>query len=52
VQKCKTDSEAREIGIEWTANQSRELIKLGVPGIHYYTLGRSDNIARIVKTAF
>jgi methylenetetrahydrofolate reductase (NADPH) len=52
VQKCKTDTEAREVGIEWAANQSKELIKLGVPGIHYYTLGRSDNIARIVKAAF
>jgi methylenetetrahydrofolate reductase (NADPH) len=52
VQKCKTDSEAREVGIEWAANQSKELIKLGAPGIHYYTLGRSDNIARIVKAAF
>jgi methylenetetrahydrofolate reductase (NADPH) len=52
VQKCKTDSEAREVGIEWAASQSKELIKLGVPGIHYYTLGRSDNIARIVKASF
>jgi methylenetetrahydrofolate reductase (NADPH) len=52
VQKCKSDSEAREVGIEWAANQSKELITLGVPGIHYYTLGRSDNIARIVKAAF
>lgn len=52
VQKCKSDSEAREVGIEWAAVQSKELIKLGAPGIHYYTLGRSDNIARIVKAAF
>ena len=52
VRKCKSDSEAREVGIEWAAKQSRELIKLGVPGIHYYTLGRSDNIARIVKASF
>ncbi|MFN8211483.1 MAG: methylenetetrahydrofolate reductase [NAD(P)H] [Bacteroidales bacterium] len=52
VKKCKTDSEAREVGIEWATMQSKELIKLGVPGIHYYTLGRSDNIARIVKASF
>ena len=32
--------------------QSKELMKMGVPGIHYYTLGRSDNIARIVKASF
>ncbi len=52
VQKCKTDEEAREVGIEWAVMQSRELIREGVPGIHYYTLGRSDNIARIVRASF
>ncbi|MEI6049352.1 MAG: methylenetetrahydrofolate reductase [NAD(P)H] [Bacteroidota bacterium] len=52
VQKCKSNSEAREAGIEWAIMQSKGLIKLGVPGIHYYTLGRSDNIARIVKASF
>lgn len=52
VRKCTTDKEAREVGIEWATAQSKELIKEGVPGIHYYTLGRSDNIARIVKASF
>jgi len=52
IRKCKTDKEAREVGIEWTTMQSKELIKEGVPGLHYYTLGRSDNIARIVKAVF
>lgn len=52
VAACKTDSEAREVGIEWAVMQSKELLKTGVPGIHYYTLGRSDNVARIVKAAF
>jgi len=52
IRKCTTDKEAREVGIEWATMQSRELIKAGVPGIHYYTLGRSDNVARIVKAAF
>ena len=52
VQKCKTDKEAREVGIDWCIMQSKELIKEGAPGIHYYTLGRSDNIARIVKASF
>jgi methylenetetrahydrofolate reductase (NADPH) len=52
VAACKTDAEAREVGIEWATMQSKELLKIGVPGIHYYTLGRSDNIARIVKATF
>ena len=52
LRKCKTDNEAREVGIEWAVQQSKDLIAEGVPGIHYYTLGRSDNVARIVKAAF
>ncbi len=52
VSKCKTDSEAREVGIEWAVAQSKDLLKMEVPGIHFYTLGRSDNIARIVKGAY
>jgi len=52
VRKCKTDQEAREAGIEWATMQSKELIKAGAPGLHYYTLGRSDNIARIVRASF
>jgi methylenetetrahydrofolate reductase (NADPH) len=52
LQKCKNDKEAREVGIDWAVMQSKELITEGVPGIHYYTLGLSDNVARIVKAAF
>jgi methylenetetrahydrofolate reductase (NADPH) len=52
IKKCQTDKDAREVGIEWATMQSKELIKAGIPGIHYYTLGRADNIARIVKAAF
>lgn len=52
VKGCNNDNEARDAGVEWAVAQSKELIKAGVPGIHYYTLGRSDNIARIVKASF
>jgi methylenetetrahydrofolate reductase (NADPH) len=50
--KCTTDDDVREAGIEWATMQSRELLKNEVPGIHYYTLGRSDNVARIVKASY
>lgn len=52
LRRCTTDEEVRETGIEWATMQSRELLKNEVPGIHYYTLGRSDNIARIVKASY
>jgi methylenetetrahydrofolate reductase (NADPH) len=52
LRRCKTDAQVREAGIEWATAQSKELLQAGVPGIHYYTLGRSDNVARIVKAVF
>ncbi len=52
LMKCRTDEEAREAGIVWATMQSRDLLSNGVPGIHYYTLGRGDNVARIVKDSY
>ena len=52
LSKCKTNDDAWNVGVEWTTMQSKELIANNVPGIHYYTLGSSDNICRIVKEAY
>ena len=50
--KCKTNEEAWQVGVDWATMQSKELLANNVPGIHYYTLGASDNICRIVKGAY
>jgi methylenetetrahydrofolate reductase (NADPH) len=52
LKKCKTNRDACEVGVEWTTQQSLDLLANNVPGIHYYTLGASDNISRIVKNSF
>lgn len=52
VKKCKTHKEVRQLGVEWTVKQSKELVSYGVPGIHYYTLDQSDNIMKIAKAVF
>lgn len=49
IQKAKTDEAVIEVGIEWCVEQSRELKKAGVPCIHYYTMGDSDVVRRIVS---
>jgi len=49
VDKCKDNREARQVGIEWCTMQSKELMKAGVPALHYFTMGKSDNIREIVK---
>ena len=52
VQKCKNNAEAKEVGVEWTIMQSLELKKAGVPAVHYYTIGISDNIRKIAQRVF
>jgi methylenetetrahydrofolate reductase (NADPH) len=49
VAKCKTDLEVEKVGTEWLLQQSKELKKFGVPVLHYYTLGRPNIIADVVK---
>ena len=52
IKKCKNNKDVRQVGIEWTTMQSKELIENNVKGIHYYTYGSSDNIKQIVKNVF
>ena len=47
--KCKSDMEAKQLGIEWTANQCKELYEAGVKDIHFYTVSAVDSVAEIVR---
>jgi len=49
VLRCKTDLDVEKVGKEWLLMQSRELKKAGVPVLHYYTLGRPQLVADVVK---
>ncbi|HFB62188.1 MAG TPA: methylenetetrahydrofolate reductase [NAD(P)H] [Bacteroidetes bacterium] len=50
--KCKTNAEVREVGIEWAVQQAKELLDFGVPVLHFYTMGKSDNIRQIAEKVF
>jgi methylenetetrahydrofolate reductase (NADPH) len=52
LDKCKTNEQVMEVGIEWGIQQSKELLAAGVPCIHYYTMGKSEAVKRIVKETF
>lgn len=52
VEKCKDNTAARQIGVEWTVQQSRELMKAGVPTLHFYSMGKSEPIYSIAKELF
>lgn len=49
IMKCKTDAEVEIVGQEWLLAQSKELKAAKVPVLHYYTLGKPNVIASVVK---
>ncbi len=52
IEKCKDNKQVREVGIAWCIEQSKELMEAGVPVLHYYSMGKSDNIKAIAKAIF
>jgi methylenetetrahydrofolate reductase (NADPH) len=52
IEDCKGNKEVRQVGVEWCIEQSRELLAAGVPLLHYYSMGKSDNVKAIAKALF
>ena len=52
VVKAKDNDAVRQIGIEWCTAQSKELLAAGIPVLHYYSMGKSDNIKQIAQALF
>ena len=44
--------EAYRIGTEWCTMQCKDLIAHGVPAVHFYTMGKTDNIVSILRECF
>ncbi len=47
--KCKSDEDAKILGIEWTTQQCRELFEAGVKNIHFYTVSAVDSVVTITN---
>ncbi|HUH20170.1 methylenetetrahydrofolate reductase [NAD(P)H] [Albibacterium sp.] len=52
VRACKSESDVKEVGIEWLIAQSKELIEIGAPVLHYYTMGNAEPTKRIAEAVF
>lgn len=52
VYQCKNNADIRQVGIEWAIQQSLELKAAGVPVLHYYSMGKSENIRQIAGKVF
>jgi methylenetetrahydrofolate reductase (NADPH) len=52
VVKAKDNDAVKQIGIEWCTQQSKELITAGIPVLHYYSMGKAENVKAIAKDIF
>lgn len=52
VVKAKDNDAVRQIGIEWCTQQSKELVAAGIPVLHYYSMGKAENVKAIAKEIF
>jgi methylenetetrahydrofolate reductase (NADPH) len=52
VKRCGSPQDVRKVGIAWCIEQCRELKEAGAPALHFYTMGKADNVEEIVQNVF
>jgi len=52
LRACKTDADAVEVGIEWCAQQAKDLINHGVPSIHFYSMMATQSVKRVAQQVY
>lgn len=52
LEKCKTEEEQEQCGIEWCTMQSKDLIAHNVPSIHFYAINASKSVAEVARNAY
>ena len=53
VKEAGEDKEAvRRIGVDWCAAQCRDLLRHGVPAVHFYTMGKSPSVVEVLRRCF
>lgn len=52
IEHAKSADAVKQIGINWAAEQCKELIKAKVPVLHFYTMGKSEATKQICEKIF
>ena len=52
VHACKNEKDVKEVGIEWMIQQCKELIEVGAPVLHFYTMSNPEPTKRIAQAVF
>lgn len=52
VLACQGPDQVKQVGIEWSIQQGKELMQMGVPALHFYTMSKSDAVQKIAAALF
>ena len=52
VSSCKSEADVKEVGIEWMIHQGKELVKIGAPVLHFYTMSNPGPTKKIAEAIF
>ncbi|MFT3740571.1 MAG: methylenetetrahydrofolate reductase [NAD(P)H] [Breznakibacter sp.] len=52
IRQCKTDDDVRQVGVEWCTMQAKDLMKNGVPLLHFYTLMATKSVREVAQAVF
>jgi methylenetetrahydrofolate reductase (NADPH) len=45
-------AEIHEIGVHWCTLQTKDLLAHGAPSVHFYTLGKAESVASVVRSCY
>ena len=52
IDKAKSKDAVEQIGREWAITQCKELVEAGAPCLHFYTMGDTETIRKILEQVF
>lgn len=52
LMKCKSDADAKQVGVEWCKMQAAELIANSVPSIHFYSLNATKSVEQVAREVY
>lgn len=52
LSNCRTDENAKQIGVEWCISQVRDLITHGIPSIHFYSQNAMQSVHKVATEIY
>lgn len=52
LMKCKSDDDAKQVGVEWCKMQAADLIAHNIPSIHFYSLNATKSVEQVARAVY